>query len=128
ACLRRTAGLGPEHGRYRPCGTEVIETRAFRRWGQYGPVPVTTSTTSAPPSNATKKPKIRAPRVFWPAAIIIGLAVLLTAVFPAGADTVLQTLQSGVVSGFAPYFVLLGTGFVIFCLAMGLSRFGDIKL
>ncbi len=86
----------------------------------------------APPGPADKKSpstkRIKAPQVFWPALIIIAVAVLLTISFPTAAEDILSTLQSGVVAGFAPYYLLVVGAFVIFAVWMGLSRFGDITL
>lgn len=75
-----------------------------------------------------KKRLIAAPRVFWPALIIIAASVLLTISFPSAAESLLSTLQGGVVAGFAPYYLLVVAAFVIFAVWMGLSRFGDITL
>ncbi|RXR27174.1 BCCT family transporter [Oerskovia turbata] len=68
------------------------------------------------------------PRVFYPAAGLILLFVLLAMVFTDGTTAVLDTLQADVIGAFGWYYVLIVAGFVIFALWMGLSRFGDIVL
>lgn len=68
------------------------------------------------------------PRVFYPAAGLILLFVLLAMVFTDGTTAVLSTLQADVIGAFGWYYVLIVAGFVIFALWMGLSRFGDIVL
>ncbi len=68
------------------------------------------------------------PRVFYPAAGLILLFVLLAMVFTDGTTAVLNTLQADVIGAFGWYYVLLVAAFVIFALWMGLSRFGDIVL
>jgi choline/glycine/proline betaine transport protein len=79
-------------------------------------------------ARAGRRRAVEAPRVFYPALGIILVAVVLAIVLPAGTEAVLTTLQAGVVAGFGPYLVVIVAGFVLFTLAMGLSRFGDIKL
>ena len=92
--------------------------------------------TSPPPEDATASgtaalpaPTGRMyPRVFYPAAGLILLFVLLAMVFTDGTTAVLKTLQADVIGAFGWYYVLIVAGFVIFALWMGLSRFGDIVL
>ncbi|MFC8923595.1 BCCT family transporter [Cellulosimicrobium sp. NPDC057127] len=68
------------------------------------------------------------PRVFYPAAGIILLFVLLTVFFADAMTTAMSTLQSDVIGVFGWYYVLIVAAFVVFSLWMGLSRFGDIVL
>lgn len=75
-----------------------------------------------------RKGVILAPRIFWPALVIILAAALLAIVFPEGTGSVLSAAQTGVVAVFGPYYILAVAGFVVFSVWMGLSRFGDIKL
>lgn len=79
-------------------------------------------------TKGTPRFHIAAPRIFWPALIIIVVAVLLVIIFPDSAETALGALQSGVVATFAPYYLLIVGAFVVFAVWMGLSRFGDIRL
>ncbi|UNX55250.1 BCCT family transporter [Georgenia sp. TF02-10] len=87
------------------------------------PSPAGPSTRPVPPRR-----RVPAPRVFYPALGIILAAVALAIAFPAGTADVLSTLQRGVVAGFTPYLLVVVAGFVVFAVAMGVSRFGDIKL
>ncbi|MGO1339348.1 MAG: BCCT family transporter, partial [Cellulosimicrobium funkei] len=68
------------------------------------------------------------PRVFYPAAGIILVFVLLTVLFTDTVTSVMETLQSDVIGAFGWYYVIVVAGFVVFSLWMGLSRFGDIVL
>jgi choline/glycine/proline betaine transport protein len=54
--------------------------------------------------------------------------VLVSIFFPTGTGEVLAQLQTLVVAGLGPYYLVLVAFMVIFALWMGLSRFGDIKL
>ncbi|ACZ21820.1 choline/carnitine/betaine transport [Sanguibacter keddieii DSM 10542] len=66
--------------------------------------------------------------VFWPAAIIVLVFATLAIVAPEASERVFASVQSTIVANFNWYYVLLAAGFVVFCLWMGFSRFGDIKL
>ncbi|WP_207782101.1 BCCT family transporter [Phytoactinopolyspora limicola] len=68
------------------------------------------------------------PWVFYPAITVIGLAVVVTMVWPDDAGRALSNIQENIVGGFGWYYVLIVAVFVVFALWMGLSRFGDIKL
>ncbi len=67
-------------------------------------------------------------RVFWPAAVIVALFVTFAMAFPRTAESAFDTIQSSIVTNFNWYYVLITAFFVIFCLWMGFSRYGDIKL
>lgn len=71
---------------------------------------------------------VAAPRVFYPALIIIAASVIIAITFPDATETTLAALQESVVAGFAPYYLLVVGAFVVFAVWMGLSRFGDIRL
>ncbi|MDO5662105.1 MAG: BCCT family transporter [Brachybacterium sp.] len=79
------------------------------------------------PSVDTDRPVI-AKRVFWPAATIVTLAVALALIVPQGFNAVISTANDAVVDGLGWYFVLLVTTFVVFSLAVAISRFGKIRL
>ncbi|UNK71332.1 BCCT family transporter [Microbacterium sp. H1-D42] len=66
--------------------------------------------------------------VFWPAAGIIIAFVLFTLLLPNVAEEVFRTIQTSIVNAFNWYYVLIAAFFVAFCLFLGFSRFGDIKL
>lgn len=69
-----------------------------------------------------------APRVFYPAAAIIAVFVLVTLVFTDTMESVMGTLQADVVGAFGWYYILLVAVFVAVAIWMGVSRFGDIVL
>ena len=67
-------------------------------------------------------------RVFWPAAIIVVVFVAFAMIFPRTAESAFDSIQSSIVTSFNWYYVLITAFFVVFCLWMGFSRYGDIKL
>ncbi len=69
-----------------------------------------------------------APRVFWPAAAIVGTFVLVAAIFPETLNTIVSAAGSSVIDGLGWYYVLLTFGFVVFSIWIAVSRFGDITL
>jgi choline/glycine/proline betaine transport protein len=66
--------------------------------------------------------------VFWPAAGIVSVFVAFAMLLPEATEAVFDSVQSSIVSNFNWYYVLLAALFVAFCLWMGFSRYGDIKL
>jgi choline/glycine/proline betaine transport protein len=66
--------------------------------------------------------------VFWPSAIVILGFVLYAIIWPDSAEQLFAHIQSGIVSGFGWYYVLIAAVFVAFTLFIGFSRFGNIKL
>ncbi|WP_253905746.1 BCCT family transporter [Arthrobacter sp. H5] len=80
------------------------------------------------PGSQSKRKLIAAPGIFWPALVIILASVAVAILFPEGTETVLGTLQTGVVAALAPYYLLVVGAFVVFAVWMGLSRFGNITL
>jgi len=66
--------------------------------------------------------------VFWPAAIIVVVFAVFALTLPGVAETAFQAVQTSIVNAFNWYYVLIAAFFVAFCLFMGFSRFGDIKL
>ncbi|SDS74617.1 BCCT family transporter [Paraoerskovia marina] len=69
-----------------------------------------------------------APRVFYPAAGLILVFVLVTMIFTDTMESVMATLQADVVGAFGWYYILLVAVFVAVAIWMGVSRFGDIVL
>ncbi len=69
-----------------------------------------------------------APGVFYPSLVILLTVVLASTIFPDKTGEVLASAQSNVVSGIGWYYTLAVTGFVVFAVWMGVSRFGDITL
>jgi choline/carnitine/betaine transport len=66
--------------------------------------------------------------VFWPAAAIVILFVTFALVAPSVAENLFKGIQSSIVDTFNWYYVLITAFFVVFCLFLGFSRFGDIRL
>ncbi|MEV7756537.1 BCCT family transporter [Microbacterium sp. NPDC089180] len=66
--------------------------------------------------------------VFWPAAAIALAFIAFALFFPAAAEATFTSVQTAIVSTFNWYYVLIAAFFVVFALAMGFSRFGNIKL
>ncbi|MET1018781.1 MAG: BCCT family transporter, partial [Microterricola sp.] len=66
--------------------------------------------------------------VFWPAAVIVTLFVSFALLAPAAAEAMFGAVQSSIVNTFSWYYVLIAAFFVVFCLFLGFSRFGDIRL
>lgn len=75
-----------------------------------------------------KTPFIPAPRVFWPALIVIVALVAVAMIAPEGTSKVFGDMQTAVVDGLAPYYMLVVGAFVVFAIWMGLSRYGNITL
>ncbi|MFJ4159289.1 BCCT family transporter [Microbacterium testaceum] len=66
--------------------------------------------------------------VFWPAAAIALAFIAFAMIFPTAAEATFGAVQTFIVSAFNWYYVLIAAFFVVFALAMGFSRFGNIKL
>ncbi|WP_067166051.1 BCCT family transporter [Microbacterium sp. TNHR37B] len=66
--------------------------------------------------------------VIVPAAVVTLVFSAFAIAFPRQAETFFGTIQSAIVDGFSWYYVLITAFFVAFCLFIGFSRFGDIKL
>jgi len=66
--------------------------------------------------------------VFWPAAAIALAFIAFAMIFPSAAEAAFGAVQTTIVSAFNWYYVLIAAFFVVFALAMGFSRFGNIKL
>ncbi|NIJ14527.1 choline/glycine/proline betaine transport protein [Saccharomonospora amisosensis] len=82
----------------------------------------------APPGSRTPWHKTIAPRVFWPAAVIIVGFVLFTVAFPTLVGDTISAVQEAVIGTFSWYYMLIVSGFVLFAIWVGLSHYGDIKL
>ncbi|MCT9819595.1 BCCT family transporter [Microbacterium sp. W1N] len=66
--------------------------------------------------------------VFWPAAVIVLVVAGFAMIFPDAAEDTFAAVQDTIIRSFNWYYVLIAALFVVFALAMGFSRFGDIKL
>ncbi|MQA61858.1 MAG: BCCT family transporter [Actinophytocola sp.] len=69
-----------------------------------------------------------APRVFWPAAILVLAFVAFTVIFPSAMESAVTTVQDSIIGYFGWYYTLIVSMFLVFALRMGLGHFGDIKL
>ncbi|TCP57144.1 choline/glycine/proline betaine transport protein [Tamaricihabitans halophyticus] len=69
-----------------------------------------------------------APRVFYPAGIIVLAFVVFAVSMPATAEEIILSIQDRVVGYFGWYYTLIVTSFVVFSLWLGIGHFGDIKL
>lgn len=69
-----------------------------------------------------------APRVFWPALIIIVAVVVLAVAFPEGTAKVFSNTQNWIVANVGWYYMLVIGGFVAFMIVMAFSRLGAVKL
>ncbi|MDJ0322823.1 BCCT family transporter [Cryobacterium sp. PH31-AA6] len=78
--------------------------------------------------HSTRARIVPAPRVFYPAIVIILAIVVVAIAFPTRTGDTLALLQGWVVAGLGPYYLLIVGAFVVFAAWMGMSRFGDIKL
>ncbi|MFC7787391.1 BCCT family transporter [Microbacterium sp. MAHUQ-60] len=66
--------------------------------------------------------------VFWPAAVIVVAFAGFALLAPRIAEELFLGIQTTIVNAFNWYYVLIAAFFVAFCLFLGFSRFGDIKL
>lgn len=93
-------------------------------------------TNGTDPARGVRRAETRAERrespvqrwVFWPAAAIVVAFALFALLAPRLAEALFQTIQTTIVNAFNWYYVLIAAFFVAFCLFLGFSRFGDIKL
>lgn len=66
--------------------------------------------------------------VFWPAAVVIVIFAAFAIIAPDTAEDLFLALQTKVVAYFSWYYVLIVAFFVVFCVFIGFSKFGQIKL
>jgi choline/glycine/proline betaine transport protein len=66
--------------------------------------------------------------VFWPSAVIVVVFAACAMIVPDAAEAAFAAVQSSIVKNFNWYYVLIAAFFVVFCLFLGFSRYGDIKL
>ncbi|MDT0380712.1 BCCT family transporter [Streptomyces sp. DSM 42041] len=69
-----------------------------------------------------------APRVFWPSAVVILGFVLFAVIGQKTAADAVATVQSEVIGNLSWFYMALVSLFVIFCLWVGIGRYGDIRL
>ncbi|AZS45128.1 Glycine betaine transporter OpuD [Microbacterium oleivorans] len=87
---------------------------------------------SAPPSETRSTaagPRAKASVwVIAPAAIVAIAFSAFAIALPAQAEAFFGTIQGAIIDAFSWYYVLITAFFVAFCLFLGFSRFGDIRL
>ncbi|MFK0071834.1 BCCT family transporter [Arthrobacter woluwensis] len=66
--------------------------------------------------------------VFWPTAVIVLAFVTATIISPEGMSIGIAAVQGAIIANFSWWYVLLAFGFVLFCIYLGFSRKGDVKL
>jgi choline/glycine/proline betaine transport protein len=69
-----------------------------------------------------------APRVFWPALIVVLGVAVLTVVFPDTSSTVFTGMQNWIVADLGWYYMLVIGILVVFSILLALSRFGRVRL
>ncbi len=69
-----------------------------------------------------------APRVFWPALIVIVAVAGLSVLFPDSAGQVILDIQAWIVADLGWYYMLVVGAFVAFAIFVGVSKYGRIKL
>ncbi|WP_022924063.1 BCCT family transporter [Serinicoccus marinus] len=87
-----------------------------------------TTSTDSPPTQEEAASTGLAPRVFYPAAAIVGGFVLAAVIFPATMNSALAAANEYIVNTVGWYYVLLTFLFVVFSIWLAISRYGDIKL
>lgn len=93
--------------------------------------PEATAAAEAAPSTEAPQSPFRTGPILWvivPAAVVTLVFSAFAIAFPRQAETFFGTIQTAIVDGFSWYYVLITAFFVAFCLFIGFSRFGDIKL
>ncbi|RYG76440.1 BCCT family transporter [Yimella sp. RIT 621] len=85
------------------------------------------TTTDSPPGDG-KKRLVEAPRVFWPAAIILLLFVAAALIMPSQMNDVLTKANDTVVRDLGWFYVITVTGFVFWALWLVFSPMGNIVL
>lgn len=69
-----------------------------------------------------------APRVFWPALIVIVAVVVLAVSVPEGTGAVFAAVQGWIVGDLGWYYMLIVGAFVAFAIVIGFSKYGKIRL
>ena len=80
------------------------------------------------PSSSTSAPRLAAPRVFVPAAVIVALFAAIAAIWPDQLGDALNTANTEVVQQIGWWYVAIVTGFVAFSAWIAISPMGEIVL
>ena len=68
------------------------------------------------------------PWVFWPASLVILAFIAVTMAAPQAMETGIGAVQQAIIRNFSWWYVLVALLFVVFCLYVGFSKMGDVKL
>ncbi len=85
-------------------------------------------TGAATPPKASRRFEITAPRVFWPALIVIGGFVILALAAPEWTGELFTTLSNTVVKDLGWYYILIVSGFIAFSLWAAIGPTGRVVL
>ncbi|MDQ1125809.1 choline/glycine/proline betaine transport protein [Microbacterium sp. SORGH_AS 505] len=89
------------------------------------------SDSASPSETVAHPPASRAKASVWviaPAAVVAVVFSAFAIALPAQAEAFFGTIQGAIIDTFSWYYVLITAFFVAFCLFLGFSRFGDIRL
>ena len=73
-------------------------------------------------------PLIPAPRVFWPAVVVLGVFLTLALIMPDRMGEILSAANGTIVGDMGWYYVLIVASFVVYAIWLALSPMGDIVL
>jgi choline/glycine/proline betaine transport protein len=82
----------------------------------------------AQPTKRAGRGLVSAPRVFWPAAVLLVVFAGVGTIWPGRMESVLTNLQTDLVTNLSWWFVALVTGFVAFSIWIALSPMGKVVL
>ncbi|WP_110113550.1 BCCT family transporter [Bacillus sp. CGMCC 1.16541] len=66
--------------------------------------------------------------VFWITLTLVAILVAFGAAFPKGLESSTAALQGGIIDSFGWYYLIIVTVFVVFCIYLIFSKFGDVRL
>ena len=66
--------------------------------------------------------------MFWPASLVILAFIAVTMAAPQAMETGIGAVQQAIIRNFSWWYVLVALLFVVFCLYVGFSKMGDVKL
>lgn len=72
--------------------------------------------------------KVIEPRVFYPASALVFLIVLVGVVFTEATSTYVNALHQFITHNFGWYYISIVSLFLVFCIYVAFSRYGDIRL
>ncbi|WP_105567466.1 BCCT family transporter [Microbacterium halophytorum] len=69
-----------------------------------------------------------APRVFWPALVVIVAVTLTAIIWPEGSAATFSAIQGWIVADLSWFYMLVVGAFIVFAVVIALSKYGAIKL